>query len=454
MNRRNFLGTLGMALAGVMMEGVRASETKASGKPNIIFILTDDLGYTDLSCYGAPQIKTPYLDRMATEGMRFTDFYAAAPVCTPTRAALMTGCYPKRVGLHKGVLKPRSESGLHPDEVTIAELLRGQGYATACVGKWHLGESLQTLPTSQGFDSYFGMAGPNHGASDLYRGTKVIEEKGKIEISELTQRYTTEAIEFIKKSKDKPFFLYLAHGAPHIPLYASKDFRGKSAGGLYGDMIEEVDWSVGQVLQLLKDLKLDEKTLVIFTSDNGQNGIAARPLHGGKGSTWEGGLRVPCIVRWPEKVPAGTVCREMAITFDWMPTLATLAGAEPPADRKIDGKDIWPIVCGGAKSPHDHFVYYGREGFASAIRCGKWKLHVIPPVEKWAGKLPPEALLDKKPTEAPPWLYDLEVDISETQNVAMAHPDVVKRLKEMLERTDDMLTREARPIFTPLKEQR
>jgi arylsulfatase A-like enzyme len=424
----------------------------AQRPPNIVFILTDDLGYTDLSCYGAPQIRTPNVDRMAAEGVRFTDFYATACVCTPTRASLMTGCYPKRVGLHVGVLNTKSAKGLNPDEVTIAKLLRGRGYATMCIGKWHLGESPQTLPTNHGFDAYFGMAGPNHGASDLYRDAAVIEQKGKIDLTQLTQRYTKEAIEFIRKSKDKPFFLYLAHGAPHVPLYASAAFKGKSAGGLYGDMIEEIDAGVGEVLGAIKELGLDGQTLVVFTSDNGQYGIAAPPLHGGKGSTWEAGLRVPCIVRWPGVVPAGGIVRDMTIMFDWMPTLAQLGGATLPAGRKIDAVDIWPLVLGraGTRPPHDHFVYYSREGLASAVRAGRWKLHVIAPVEKWAGKLPrKETLLDTRPTTPPPWLYDLEADPGETHDVAAEHPDLVKRLRESLEATDAMLTREARPVFDP-----
>jgi arylsulfatase A len=424
---------------------------KTNRPPNLIFILTDDLGYADLSCYGAAKIKTPNIDRLAAEGVKFTDFYAAAPVCTPTRAALLTGCYPKRVGLHKGVLNNHSTTGLHPDEVTIAELLRAQGYATACIGKWHLGETPETLPTNQGFDSYFGMAGPNHGLSDLYRDTQVIEKKGEIDLDQLTQRYTTTAIEFIHKSKDKPFFLYLPHSAPHTPLYASPKFREKSAAGLYGDMIEEVDWSVGQVMATLRELKLENDTLVVFTSDNGQAGCAAPPLHGAKGGTWEAGLRVPCLVRWPGHVPAGTTCRELAVIYDWLPTLAPLVGAKLP-ERKIDGKNIWPLVTSPAKTPHECFVYYSRgtgkiEAKASAIRSGKWKLHVEPPEENWAGKLPPEALLATKPTEPPPWLYDLETDIGETHNVAAEHPEIVAWLRKLLEDTDTMLTREARPVF-------
>ena len=416
--------------------------------PNIIFILTDDLGYTDLSGYGAKTIKTPRIDQMAAEGVRFTNFYSTACVCTPTRASFLTGCYSKRVGLHHAVLPPHSMYGLNPEEETLAELLKAQGYATACIGKWHLGEAPEILPTKQGFDSYFGMAGPNQGISDLYRDTEVIEKKADVKIDDLTQRYTTEAIEFIRKSKDKPFFLYLPHSAPHHPFFASEKFVGKSEAGLYGDMIQEVDWSTGRILDTLKELGLDDHTIVIFTSDNGQAGEASPPLHGGKGSTWEAGLRVPCIVRWPGKVPPGTVCREMAVMFDWLPTLVPLAGAKLPV-KKIDGADIWPLVTGPAKTPHESFVYYSREAIPSAVRSGKWKLHLVPPVETWAGKLPPEALIDKKPTTPPPWLYDLEADPGETHDVAAEHPEIVERLSKLLKQTDDMLTKEARPVFGP-----
>lgn len=440
-------------LALVALVGVQSVLAADAVPPNIVFVLTDDLGYADLSCYGAARIKTPQIDTLAAQGMKFTDFYAASCVCTPTRAAFLTGCYPKRVGLHKGVLPPRSQSGLHPDEVTLAEVLRAKGYATACIGKWHLGEGAETLPTKQGFDSYFGMAGPNHGASDLYRGTEVIEQRGKLALEDLTQRYTDEALKFIRESKDRPFFLYMAHGAPHIPLYASAAFRGKSQAGLYGDMIEEVDWSVGRLLETLKELKLDERTMVIFTSDNGPAGTAAPPLHGGKGSTWEAGLRVPCLVRWPNRIPAGSVCREMAVIFDWLPTLAAQAGGALPTGRKLDGQDLWPLLSAqaGARSPHGHFVYYSREGLASAVREGQWKLHVVAPVERWAGKLPPQALSDTKPSEAPPWLYDLDADIGETRNVARDHPEIVERLRQKLQETDQLLGREARPVFSTAK---
>jgi len=377
MTHRDLMSAWGVTLAGVTMNGVWAAETKPVEKPNIIFMMTDDQGYSDLSCYGSPDIKTPNLDRMAAEGVRFTDYYAAGAV-------------------------------------------------------WHLGVTPETLPTRQGFDSYFGMPGDNHGKGELYRGTNIIEQAGKINISELTQRYTIEAIEFITKSKDKPFFLYLPHGAPHAPLYASKNFRGKSAAGLRGDCLEEVDWSVGQVLQRLKDLNLDEKTLVIYTSDNGKPGQQP-PLRGSKGTTWEGGMRVPCIARWPGTLPTGTLCSEMTVSFDWLPTLAALAGTAPPSDRKIDGKDIWAVMCGKAQSPHDHFVYYNTAGVATAIRSGKWKLHMRPGASG-------------KPTTAT-GLYDLETDLGETNDVAQAHADVVKLLGEKLQQTDRMLTKEARPRF-------
>ena len=450
--RRTFLRMAAGVGAWPLLAGVaRAMGTRptAAAKPNIIVILSDDLGYTDLGCYGATKIKTPWLDRMAREGTRLTDFYAAAPVCTPTRAALLTGCYPKRVDLHIGVLGEKGNRGLNPNEVTLAELLRGQGYATACIGKWHLGTLPEVFPTRQGFDYYFGMPGPNHGASDLYRNETLLVKKAEVNRAQLTQQYTAEALEFITRSKDKPFFLYLAHGAPHVPLYASERFRGKSAAGLLGDMIEELDWSCGQVLEALKQQGLDERTLVIFTSDNGPADHAAPPLHGGKGSTWEGGFRVPCLARWPGHVPAGGVTHGLATMMDLLPTLAPLAGARTPSDRVIDGMNILPLLTNpsDAASPRATFFYYSREGILSAVRSGNWKLHVVAPVEKWAGKLPAEALLDAKPATPPPWLFDLAADISETRNVAAEHPAVVKRLQDMIAAFDKAITAEVRPAY-------
>lgn len=426
-----------------------AAPAAEPAKPNIVFMLADDLGYADLSCYGADKIKTPHLDRLAVEGMKFTDFYATGCVCSPTRGSLLTGCYAKRIGLHLGVLQQGGGKGLHPAETTIAEVLRERGYATACVGKWHLGDAPEVMPTCQGFDSYFGMIGENHGMSDLYRDTTLIAKNREVDQSLLTRRYTEEAVKFIRGAKDRPFFLYLAHSAIHIPLAASDPFRGKSAAGLYGDMTEELDWSVGQVLETLAELKLDNNTLVVFTSDNGQAFVAAPPLHGGKGSTWEAGHRVPCLARLPGRIPAGSVTREMTVMFDWAPTLAALAGGTFPADRPMDGRDLWPVLAGKSlQTPlHDSFVYYSREGLPSAIRQGRWKLHLVTPVMKWAGTLPPAALLDTRPQESPPWLYDLAADIGETRNVAARHPEVVAKLRAALEQTDATLTREARPIY-------
>jgi arylsulfatase A len=421
----------------------------AAGKPNIVFILADDLGYADLSCYGADKIKTPQLDRLAVEGVRFTDFYATGCVCSPTRGSLLTGCYPKRIGLHIGVLQQGGGKGMHPAETTIAEVLRERGYATACVGKWHLGDVPEVMPTSQGFDSYFGMIGENHGMSDLYRDTTLIEKSRDVDKSQLTKRYTEEAVKFIRASKDRPFFLYFAHSAIHVPLVAADEFRGKSAAGLYGDMTEELDWSVGKVLDILKELKLEQSTLVVFTSDNGQAFVAAPPLHGGKGSTWEAGHRVPCIARLPGRIPAASVTRDMAVMFDWAPTLTACAGGNFPNERPLDGCNLWPVLEAKPQAAplHESFVYYSREGLPSAIRQGNWKLHLVAPVMKWAGKLPPQALLDKLPQEPLPWLYDLSSDVGETRNVAAQHPEVVAKLRAALEQTDATLTREARPIF-------
>jgi arylsulfatase A-like enzyme len=417
-------------------------------RPNIVVILADDLGYGDLRCYGAKDIRTPNLDRMAQEGVRFTDFYGEN-VCTPARAALLTGAYPKRVGLHVAVLPPESKAGLHPNEITLAELLKTRGYATACIGKWHLGSTPELLPTAQGFDSYFGMPGPNHGRSDLYRGTELITKNADLQLDQLTRRYTEEATHFIRESRDKPFFLYLAHSAVHIPLFASEKFRGHSQAGLYGDMTEELDWSCGEIVKALRELQLDEKTVVIFTSDNGQSGRAAPPLHGGKGSTWEAGLRVPFIARWPGQIPAGAVCHELATLKDLTPTLAPLAGATMPKDRIVDGHDILPLLRAEprAKSRTPRLFYYARSGKLAAVREGDWKLHLLEPEERWWGKIASGGLIETKPTSPPPWLYNLNDDLGETHNVAEAHPEVVARLQKAAEEFDRDLEAHSRPIY-------
>ena len=445
------LSTLLVAATALMLvasTGTAAESRRTSPPPNVVVILSDDLGYADLGAYGAKDIRTPNLDRLAAEGIRFTDFYAES-VCTPARAAWMTGAYPKRVGLHVAVLPPTTKSGLHPNEITIAELLKGRGYTTACIGKWHLGLEPAVLPTAQGFDSYFGMPGPNHGASDLYRGTARIAKNADVPRDQITQRFTEEAIKFIQDSRDRPFFLYLAHSAVHIPRFASEKFRGRSAAGLYGDMTEELDWSCGEVFLTLSELKLDERTLVIFTSDNGPAGRAAPPLHGGKGSTWEAGLRVPFIARWPGVIPAGAVCRELATLRDVFPTFASLTGAALPTDRRYDGHDILPLLRGtaAAKSLTNRLYYYARSGQLSAIREGDWKLHLVAPDERWWGNIASGGLIETKPATPLPWLYNLREDIGETRNVAEAHPDLVAQLQHAAREFDRELETQPRPVY-------
>jgi len=442
MTRREALAAIGAAgLTAATRPAAAVPATRPARPPNVVLIFADDLGYADLGCFGAEQIKTPRLDRMAARGRRFTDFYVASPVCTPSRAALMTGCYPRRVGLARGVLFPHHDTGLNPDEVTVAELLKARGYATACIGKWHLGHREPFLPTNQGFDTYFGipysndMGGRGHGGKKgrpplpLIRDTEVIEAPA--DQTTLTRRYTEQAVRFIGEHKDEPFFLYLPHTMPHVPLFRSPEFAGRSAGGVYGDVIEEIDWSTGEILDALKQHGVDDNTLVIFTSDNGpwlskgDHGGSAGPLRGGKQSVWEGGMRVPCIVRWPGTVPAGTACDEVATAMDVLPTLAALAGAELPADRVIDGKVITPLLRGdpGAASPHEAFFYHTTGGELAAVRAGRWKLHLN------SGEL-----------------YDLKDDIGEATDVAADHPAVVERLRDSAAAFDREVSRNSRPV--------
>jgi arylsulfatase A-like enzyme len=430
--------------------GLRAAE-----RPNIIILFADDLGYGDLGCYGHPSIRTPNLDRMAAEGMRFTDFYSAAEVCTPSRAALLTGRYPVRNGMcHERyrVLRPNSTGGLPHDELTLPELLKTQGYHTACIGKWHLGVfSIDPLhhPARHGFDFYFGLPHSNdmdpapgapHGAprrldqdpawwnAPLYRNEALIERPA--DQSSLTRRYTQEAVRFIRDSRRQPFFLYVPYSFPHVPLFASENFHGKSPRGLYGDVVEELDWSVGEILKALRDSRLDRETLVIFTSDNGPwltQGLAggsAGLLREGKGSTWEGGMRVPAIMRWPGRIPAGVVSRELACAMDLFTTSLQLAGAETPADRPIDGMDLSPVLFGTGPSPRASFFYY-RGPRLFAARLGPHKAHFM--TRSAYGSDPPEE-------HEPPLLFDLGVDPGESVNIAREQPLIAAEIRALADR--------------------
>lgn len=431
--------------------GLAINVRAAAPRPNVIIIYADDLGWGDLGCYGHPAIRTPHLDRMAAEGMRFTDFYSAAEVCTPSRAALLTGRYPIRSGLchdRYRVLRNNSTGGLPREEVTLAELLKSRGYATGMVGKWHLGHRPEHLPPHHGFDQYFGMPysndmlpapdappgrdrffaeNPDYWRTPLIRGTNVVEAQP--DQRELTRRYTTEALRFIREQRRGPFFLYLAHNFPHVPLFASGTFRGRSSAGRYGDVVEELDWSVGQVLDTLRREKLDRRTLVIFSSDNGpwlsydHHGGSAGPLREGKGSTWEGGLRVPGIAWWPGRIPAGVVQHEIATTLDLLPTLATLAGAPLP-DRPLDGVDLTPLLFGTGGVTRPVFCYY-RGATLYAARLGPWKAHFF----TRSGYGP-----DPVATHEPPLLFHLGEDPGERWNRAAAQPEVLASLVDAVAR--------------------
>ena len=442
MNRRGFLKSSGAAAAAVAARGALYA---AERPPNFVIIFTDDQGYQDLGCFGSPLIKTPRIDRMAREGMKFTNF-SAQPICGPSRAALMTGCYPLRVAERNNI--KNIHPVLHNREITIAELLKPLGYATAMVGKWDLAGHTNTryqrdlLPRGQGFDVHFGTPSSN----DSVKGT-VLLSNGKViekpaDQNTLTRRYTDEAIRFIKANKDRPFFVYLAHTMPHTALHASDQFRGRSKRGLYGDVIEEIDWNVGRILGMLKKQGLAENTYVIFTSDNGPwlikkaHGGSAHPLRSGKASTWEGAVRVPCIVWAPGRVPQGAVCDEIATTMDILPTFAGLAGATLPGDRIIDGHDIRALVHGepGAESPTKALYYY-LWTHLQAVRNGKWKLHLPRPARPpWCGPLAGRHIDAKDVFDIKePLLYDLDTDIGEQHDNAGDHPGVVARLMELAE---------------------
>jgi arylsulfatase A-like enzyme len=454
------------AAAAGWLGGQRAA---ADERPNFVIIFADDQGYGDLGCFGSTTIQTPHIDRMAAEGRRMTNFMVASPVCTPSRAALLTGCYPKRVGMHQHVLFPSSSKGLNPSEHTIADHLKDQGYATACFGKWHLGHHPETLPQQNGFDTYFGIpysndmnhpdnkGKPRVPSDELWKNqetavtlwnTPLMENETIVELPvdqrTVTRRYTDRAIEFVTANKDKPFFLYLPHSMPHIPLYVPEDAYDPDPQNAYTCVIEHIDAEVGRLMDTIRELDLSKETYVIYTSDNGpwlqfkNHGGSAGPLRAGKGTTFEGGQRVPCVVWGPGRVPAGTTCNELVGTIDLLPTIAALTDTELPADRKIDGMDVSGLLLGSREqSPREEYLHYTSRGQIEGIRRGKWKLLVkrtSPPRNRPDAKLPPPEIL----------LFDLSQDIGEQNNLAAEHPELVASLRSRMEALDAEITRNAR----------
>ena len=421
--------------------------------PNIILIYADDLGYADVASFspkqGATAPRTPNLDRLAAEGIRLTDFYVAQAVCSASRAALLTGAYPNRIGI-AGALNHTAAHGLNPDETTIAEMLKQRNYATAIFGKWHLGHQKPFLPTRHGFDEYLGLPYSNDmwplhpERKNFFPDLPLIEGEEVARLNpnqaELTRLYTQRAVQFIEKNRARPFFVYLAHTMPHVPLFVSDDFAGKTGQGLFGDVIAEIDWSVGRVLEAVRRLNLDTHTLVVFTSDNGpwlsygNHAGSAKPLREGKQTAFEGGVRVPFIARWPGRIPKGAVQRQPAMTIDLLPTFASLARAPLPP-LPIDGRDIWPLITNarGAATPHDALYFYWGTGL-HAIRSGKWKLHLPHPYQsvEVPGRDGAPGKSVRKEVELS--LFDLDADPGETTNLAAQHPDIVERLTALAER--------------------
>ena len=443
-----------------------------AAKPNFIIIFTDDQGYGDLSCFGSKTIRTPNIDRIAEEGRKFTSFMVASPVCTPSRSALLTGCYPKRVGMHQHVLFPSSKKGLNPKEHTIADHLKLQGYATACFGKWHLGHHKEVLPTANGFDTYYGIPYSNdmnhpdnkgkprggwEGMDILWKDPKstltkwktpLIEDEKIVELPAdqrtVTRRYTQKSIDFINANKEKPFFVYLPHSMPHIPLYVPEDVRDPDPKKAYINTIEHIDSEVGRLLKALDDLKLADKTYVIYTTDNGpwlpfrHHGGSAGPLRDGKGTTFEGGQRVPFVIRGPS-IPAGTVCNELIGTIDILPTIAALIGTTLPK-KKIDGLDVSGIWKGTVKqSPRNEFLYYTSRGAIEGIRSQNWKLLVKKPRARRRGNA---SQSDGQPAQV--LLFDLAADVGEQNNLAQTKPEIVKNLRARMEIIDAEITKNAR----------
>jgi len=444
----------------------------SADKPNFVLIFTDDQGYGDLGAFGSTTIRTPHLDRLAAEGRKFTSFMTASSVCSPSRAGLLTGCYPRRVGMHQGVLFPTSTSGLHPDEHTIADHLRAQGYATACFGKWHLGHHPEVLPTANGFDTYYGIPYSNdmnhpanegkprggaEGMDELWNDpestltkwqTPLLENEKIVELPvdqrTITRRCTDRAIGFIEENRERPFFVYLPYSMPHIPLYVPDDVRDPDPKRAYINTIEHLDTELGRLFDRLRDLELADNTYVIFTSDNGpwltfkHHGGSAGPLRDGKMSTFEGGQRVPCIMWAPGRIPAGTGCDALASTIDLLPTIAAITGTPLPADRVIDGLDISGLMTGEAETVRNEFLYYSRNGFIEGIREGDWKLLVRAPEGK-------KGLTNAAPSG--PMLFNLAKDRGERNNLAAENPELVERLIQLMRERDKVIATAERPVW-------
>lgn len=417
-------------LVGILATSNLIAQKSPQKKPNIVLIMADDLGYGDIGTFGAKDIRTPNIDKLAENGLKFTSFYSTSPVCSPSRFGLLTGRYPRRQGID-GVFFPESFNGIPKEELTLAEALKTKGYSTGIVGKWHLGHHREFLPLQNGFDEYFGIPYSNDMQATVYlRGNDVVQYN--IDQRYTTKTYTEEAIKFIDKHKKEPFFLYLPHTMPHLPLYASPAFEGKSKRGLYGDVIEELDWSVGQVIESLKKNGLEENTLVIFTSDNGPwtifdiEGGSAGKLRNGKGTTFEGGQRVPTVFQWPAKIKAGSIYEDLALHLDIFPTILKLADYQAPLDNPIDGEDISPILTSNGKRKGDEFIYYSN-GKIEAFRKGDWKIRLAQPASKnyLSGETIPA-------TEA--FLFNLKDDVGETKNLYAINPEKVAELLAALDK--------------------
>ncbi len=440
--------------------------TGEEAKPNFIIIFTDDQGYGDLGCFGSKTINTPNIDQLAARGRKYTSFYVPCSVCSPSRAALLTGCYPKRIGMHEHVLFPKSEYGLNPDEYTIADHLKSQGYSTACVGKWHLGHLPEVLPRANGFDSYFGIPYSNDmNHPDNKRKTKLksdalwadqesaitgwntplVENEKIVELPAdqrtITRRYTDRAIEFVTANKNKPFFLYLPHSMPHIPLYVPDDAYDPDPANAYKCVIEHIDSETGRLMKTVKDLGLSDSTYVIFTSDNGpwlwfkNHGGSAGPLRSGKGTTFEGGQRVPCVIAGPG-IPAGTSTDAFTTTMDLLPTIAAIVGQPLPGERKIDGLDIRPTFTSD-KSPREEMIFYSPHGALTGLRRENWKYLAIKPRKQ----------KNESEPEVKRYLFDLAKDLGEQNNRLEQEPELVKSMEEQMKLLDDEITANARPVW-------